>query len=163
MERQMQCELCGNDCGPHGRPALVDGVRMILCPACLKHGKHIKEVQGVPVNVEKSLRRRQMRKTQKDVYEGMNRELISDWNDTIRQAREKIGLTREQLGFNIGERTVTISKIENGELRPSDKVAEKLEKELHIKLFEEVKKVTPSSISSGSHGLTLGDFIKKEE
>jgi len=26
-----------------------------------------------------------------------------------------------------------------------------------------VKKITPSSISSGSHGLTLGDFIKKEE
>lgn len=159
----MQCELCGNDCGSHGRPALVDGVRMMLCPACLKHGKHIKEVKNMPVNVEHSLRRRERRKQRKDVYEGMNRELISNWSNVIRQAREKKGITREQLGFNIGERTVTVSKIENGELRPSDDVAKKLEKELHIELFEEVKKVTPSSLSSGSQGLTLGDFIKREE
>jgi uncharacterized protein (TIGR00270 family) len=92
----------------------------------------------------------------------MNIELISDWNVIIQQARTKKGLSREQLGFNIGEPTASISKIENGELRPSDKVAKKLEKELDITLFEEVKEVNTKSSSSQSQGLTLGDFIKKK-
>ena len=55
-------------------------------------------------------------------------------------------------------------KIENGDLRPSDKIVTKLEKELGINLVEKVARV--SSVSTGSHsgnGLTLGDFIKRED
>ena len=79
----------------------------------------------------------------------------------IKKARKKKGLTREDLGFKIGERTVTISKIENGDLRPSDKMIAKLEKELGISLLEEVKKVTTDHHINTS--LTLGDFIRKEK
>jgi putative transcription factor len=135
----------------------------MLCPACMKHGHSVQQARDPTIQVQQSLIRRSRRTQQKDVYEGMDRELISDWADVIKEAREKKGMTREQLGFNIGERTVTISKIENGELRPSDKVAAKIEKELSIKLFEEVKKVNPSSGQSSSQGLTLGDFIKYKE
>jgi len=159
----MQCELCGNECGERCRPAEIEGVRMMLCPACMKHGHSVQQARDPTIQVQQSLIRRSRRTQQKDVYEGMDRELISDWADVIKEAREKKGMTREQLGFNIGERTVTISKIENGELRPSDKVAAKIEKELSIKLFEEVKKVNPSSGQSSSQGLTLGDFIKYKE
>ena len=159
----MQCELCGNDCGGRCRPAEVDGVRMMLCPACMRHGHGVKEVRDPTIKVQQSLLRRSRRIKQKDVYEGMNRELVPDWAEIIKQARQKKGLTRERLGFKIGERTVTISKIENGELRPSDKVATKLEKELSITLFEEVKQVTPSTTHTSSQSLTLGDFIKFKE
>jgi uncharacterized protein (TIGR00270 family) len=100
---------------------------------------------------------------EKDVYKDMNKELVSDWGDLIRKARKKKGISREQLGFNVGERTITISKIENGDLRPSDKIAEKLEKELSIVLFEEVKKVSTSSSGSHPSSFTLGDFIKTED
>jgi len=159
----MQCELCGNECGERCRPAEIEGVRMMLCPSCMRHGHGVKEARDPTIQVQQSLIRRSRRIKQKDVYEGMNRELISEWAEVIKTAREKKGLTREQLGFNIGERTVTISKIENGELRPSDKLASKLEKELTIILFEEVKKVNASSQQTSSQGLTLGDFIKFKE
>lgn len=159
----MQCELCGSDCGGHCKPALVDGVRMMLCPSCMKHGKGVKEIRGTPEHVQRSLLRRQRRHREKDVYQKMDTEIISDWGSVIKEARKKKGLTREKLGFIIGERTVTVSKIENNELRPSDEVAKKLEKELSINLFEEVKDVhTPVTHTPGK-GLTLGDFIKKEE
>lgn len=159
----MQCELCGKDCGGSCKPALVDGVRMMLCPGCMKHGKGVKEIRGTPEHVHRSLIRRQRRHQEKDVYQKMNREIISDWGSVIKGARQKKGLTREKLGFNIGERTVTISKIENGELRPSDDVAKKLEKELSIILFEEVKEVHTQVSQKPGQGLTLGDFIRKEE
>lgn len=158
----MECELCGRvgEC----KPAMVDGVKMMLCSSCLKHGHgvrlaHVQEEKKVLPVLSKI-----KKPVVKDVYKDMDKELVSDWNTKIKNAREKKGLTREELGFRIGERTVTISKIENGELRPSDKMIEKLEKELNITLLEEVSNVPSFSTSShSSSGFTLGDFIKKEE
>jgi len=157
----MQCELCGRDCGC--KPAIVDGVRMMLCPSCMRHGQVI-EISEPSFVSQKPILSRIKRPKEKDVYKDMDKELVSNWNTLIKDARKKKGFSREELGFKIGERTVTISKIENGDLKPSDKVAIKLEKELDITLFEEVDKVSSSSVRSRSGGgLTLGDFIKRED
>lgn len=159
----MQCELCGRDyyeC----KPAVVDGVKMMLCPGCMRYGEGVKTVDKTQINVQKPILDRLKKPKVKDVYKDMNKELVSDWNELIKNARKKKGMSREELGFKIGERTVTIAKIENGDLRPSDKMILKLEKELGITLFEEVKSV--STVSAGSRsdgGLTLGDFIKSED
>ena len=158
----MECELCGRVC--ECRPAVVDGAKMMLCPGCMRHGKGIKPVEETPSGSRQPILERIKRPKEKDVYKDMNKELVSNWNTIIKNAREKKKLSREELGFKIGERTVTISKIENGELRPSDKMVKKLEKELDINLLEEVSS-TPS-YSTGSHSsgrMTLGDFIREEE
>jgi putative transcription factor len=93
----------------------------------------------------------------------MEKELVSNWNHRIEEARKKKGLTREQLGFRIGERTVTIAKLEHGDLRPSDQMIAKLEKELDISLMEEVKVIPTNSQIRTQTGFTLGDFIKTEK
>lgn len=158
----MQCELCGRDC--ECRPATVDGVKMMLCPGCMRHGQAIKTYSEAPAGEKKPILERIRKPKVKDVYKEMDKELVSGWNDLIKNARKKKGLTREELGFKIGERTVTIAKIENGDLRPSDEMVKKLEKELEITLIEEVASVRPVSIGSRSgSGLTLGDFIKRED
>jgi putative transcription factor len=158
----MQCELCGRVCDC--RPATVDNVEMMLCPGCMKYGQGMKTGLETPRVAQKPILERIKRPKIKDVYKEMDKDLVPGWSDLIKNARQKKGLTREQLGFKIGERTVTIAKIENGDLRPSDKIIEKLEKELEISLFEKVS--NGSSTFSGrrsSTGLTLGDFIKKED
>jgi len=158
----MQCELCGRVCDC--RPATVDGVRMMLCPNCMRHGQVFKISAETSADVQKPILERIKKPKTKDVYKDMDKELVSGWNDLIKNARKKKGLSREELGFRIGERTVTIAKIENGDLRPSDKMVKKLEKELGITLVEEVTSV--SSVSTGSRSdsrLTFGDFIKKED
>ena len=160
----MQCELCGRE-GQGFRPAIVDGVEMVLCQNCMVHGKGIDRPTSRSDGTQSSILGRIKKPRVKDVYKDMDEELISNWSDVIRNARKKKGLTREKLGFEIGERTVTISKIENGDLRPSDKVVKKLEKFLDIKLVERVKDVSPNT-NRGSFtrtGLTLGDFIKTEK
>lgn len=158
----MECELCGRECSC--KPAEVDGVRMMLCPGCLsKHGHGVKPV-STPKTGGRPILSRIKKPKEKDVYKNMDKVLISNYSDEIKEAREKKGLSREDLGFRVGERTVTISKIENKELRPSDKTIKKLEKELNISLMEEIKKARGFSKDTGSKtGLTLGDFIKKEE
>jgi len=158
----MQCELCGRDCSC--RPATVDGVKMMLCPNCLnKHGKKAPSFSGTSTVSKSPILNRVRKPREKDVYKDMQKELVSNYSEVIKKARKKKDLTREKLGFKIGERTVTISKIENGDLKPSDKVAEKLEKELDIVLFEEIEKVSSNVLRhQGGKGLTLGDFIKRE-
>ena len=156
----MSCELCGRE-NRGCRVAVVDGVRMMLCPDCMRHGEGVKEISTTPAKVQRATVLRQRKKTPKDIYKNMEKELISNWSDVIKEARKKKGLSREELGFKIEERTATISKIENGDLRPSDKIIKKLEKELGINLLEEVKEVSTSHHSSTS--MTLGDFVKYEE
>ena len=157
----MQCELCGRD--GECRPAVVDGVKMMLCPGCMRHGEPVKVVSETPTAIQRPIMDRIKKPRIRDVYKGMNKELVSGWNELIKNARKKKGLSREELGFKIGERIVTIAKIENGDLRPSDKMVSKLEKELGITLIEEVRRVPTGSTGSRSDGLTLGDFIKTED
>ena len=156
----MACELCGREC-KGCRTAMVDKVKMILCPDCIKYGEGVEEISSSTASVQRIISHRSRKAKPKDIYQGMEKELISNWSEVIQEARRKKGLSREELGFKIGERTVTISKIENGDLRPSDKMIKKLEKELEISLMEDVKQVTTQPRSSGR--LTLGDFIKTED
>ena len=159
----MECELCGREC--EAKPAIVDNVRMMLCSNCMKYGKVITIDSTPTVRTKKPSLEIIRRPKEKDVYKDMTKELVPNYNILIKNAREKKGLTREELGFRIGERTVTISKIENADLKPSDKIAQKLEKELSIKLFEEIA-TNPSYIAKiynkTKSGRTLGDFIKSK-
>ncbi len=159
----MECELCGKECDC--KPAIIDDVKMMLCPDCIKYGKSIAVSSSTKPNAQTPILKRIHRPKEKDVYKDMTKELVSNFNILIKKGREKKGLSREELGFRIGERTVTISKIENGDLKPSDKIAKKLEKELNINLFEEIAS-PPSYAMKGygrtSGGRTLGDFIKNK-
>jgi putative transcription factor len=157
----MQCELCGKECDC--RAADVDGVRMMLCPSCMKHGKVIADINTYSPKIDRKSSHIVKKPVMKDVYKDMNKELVNNWNIIIKNAREKRKLTREELGFKIGERTVTIAKIENGDLRPSDIIATKLEKELKISLFERVADINTKISSGKTHTFTIGDFIKREE
>jgi len=47
----MQCELCGRDCF-ECRPAVVDGVRMMLCPGCMRYGEAVSGGVEAPVVVQ---------------------------------------------------------------------------------------------------------------
>lgn len=155
----MSCELCGRE-SKGCRAGVIDGVKMMLCPDCMRHGEGVRDVATTHASVKRAVFQRIKKSSPKDVYKDMEKELVSNWPDIIKEARKKKGLSRGELGFKIEERTVTISKIENGDLRPSDKMIAKLEKELGIFLLEKVKEV--STTHHSSKGMTLGDFIRNE-
>jgi uncharacterized protein (TIGR00270 family) len=163
----MPCELCGREC-KGGREAIIDGAKMFVCPDCIKYAEAPVQEEPVRTSRPPQTQRFIVKKTQKperDIYKdkGMEKELVSNWNHLIEQARKKKSLTREELGFRIGERTVTIAKLENGDLRPSDQTIAKLEKELGISLMEEIKTSPTGTQTRAQGGFTLGDFIKTEK
>jgi putative transcription factor len=163
----MPCELCGREC-KGCREAIIDGAKMFVCPDCRKFGEGAVQEEPVrtaaPTFIPRTAPKKQW-KPEKDIYADkvMAKELVSNWNHRIEDARKKKGLTREELGFKIGERTVTIAKLENGALRPSDPIIVKLEKELGITLLEEVKTAPTGPTTQTKASYTLGDFIKTDK
>jgi len=150
----MRCEICGKEAKL--RRALVEGVEMMVCDECSKYSIVLPERKrrmAVP-----AMKVKKIVPYSKDVFEEMRLELVADWGKKIKEARLKKGLSREELGAKVGEKTTTIAKIENEELRPPDETVRKLEKVLEIKLFQEIEGAVVK------HGevrpLTLGDLLK---
>lgn len=148
----MKCEICGRDA--HLRRALVEGVEMMVCQDCSRYGTPIEEKKRRETKLKKKAV-----PYSRDVFKNMDQELVSGWGRKIARAREQKGMTREQLGARVGERTVTIAKIENEELRPPDETVKKIEKELEISLFQKVEGAVVRRAGE-SKGLTIGDLLK---
>ena len=92
----------------------------------------------------------------------ITQEIIEDYTMKIRQAREKLGLTHEQLGKRINEKTSVIGKLETGKISPSNILATKLEHALKIKLLTPIteEKAAPQTPKAVKRELTLGDLIQ---
>ena len=99
-------------------------------------------------------------------------ELIDDYSVRVRQARERLGLTHEDLGKKIGEKVSVLKKVETGKMVPDNVLARKLEHALQIKLLVPAEalevKASKSIVTSKppQRGLTLGDIVQiktKEE
>ncbi|MCU0799125.1 MAG: multiprotein bridging factor aMBF1 [Candidatus Thermoplasmatota archaeon] len=152
------CERCGKK----GRLTLVEiaGARLYVCQDCGKHGKPVQEPRPiVPAYTSKTSSRAPVPKP--DAMTNRELELADDFNVRIQRARERKGWSREDLGKKMSERVSIISKLENGEMRPSDDLIRKLERTLDIKLMEPVSDVRVQG-SSASQGLTLGDLITRK-
>jgi putative transcription factor len=147
--------LCGEE-SPELRKVIIEGSEMLVCDKCEKYGK----VVAVPKVPKKTKLKK--RKKERDIYEEMGvEELVPNWNEKIRESRAKKGISREELGARIGERTGIISRIENRELRPTDQMVKKLEEELDIKLLTKVKKAPVKKVER--KGMTIGDILENEK
>jgi putative transcription factor len=61
--------------------------------------------------------------------------LNPEFPKVIRDARNKKGITHEQLGQKINEKVTLLKKIETGIIKPDDILSKKLERFLGIRLF----------------------------
>jgi putative transcription factor len=165
----LRCEVCGRKI--YGKPvkAIIEGAKLTVCSECSKHGTIIweEETKQPPTlkpkpktTLSPTLKAQTTGKTQ-TVFEGAL-ELVDDYDVRVKQAREKMGLTHEELGKRINEKVSVLKKIETKKIKPDDKLAAKLEHALRIKLLmpaSEEKVPVPTSKPS-SRGLTLGDIIQ---
>ena len=72
--------------------------------------------------------------------------LREDYGAVIKNARELLGITQEELGHKINEKPSMLGHLENGSMKPDDSLARKLEHALKIRLFvSEDEELTPPS------------------
>ncbi len=162
----MICELCGSDV-PRTKLVMVESAAMNACPKCEKFASSgavkTKEGKVMLPSVADRLGSRERRMRQRDVLTHGEKELVFDYHHRVRKGRQKMSMSQDELAKSLNEKKSIIVKIENGDIRPTDKLIAKLERALDITLKDYLE--TDDDDGQGSQqqqskGMTLADFIK---
>jgi putative transcription factor len=160
----MQCDVCGHSIERKPYRAIIEGAKMTVCEECAKLGSVSWEAPHVQRTVMKKVAsplRIPLKKSKPDLEPTQTLELIGNLSLRLRKAREKLGLSHEDLGRKIGERISVLRKIESGKMVPDNKLASKLEHELKIKLLVPLSEPKIKSVSlSTPREATLGDIAQ---
>jgi len=101
---------------------------------------------------------RTLKKPQKDFFDILKDELLDNYEQIIKDAREAKGWSQEELAKKIKEKESLIKKIERREIVPEDSVRKKLEYTLNIRLMEHVDAVD-QEVTHLKKNTTLGDIV----
>ena len=142
----MNCELCGKKSELFR--AKIEGTIVDVCEKCSKFGEIIERV----------IKEEENKIVKKKIREEIIEEIRKGYGAIIKNAREKLGLTQEELARKINEKESLIHKLENELVEPSLKLAEKLEKFLKIKLIE-IYSDENKYIKNNDEKLTIGDLL----
>ncbi len=165
----MRCEVCGHKIHSEPITAIIEGARLTVCVECSKHGKIVTQDEYVPQTRPTSKTTALtphvpviVQKKKPEVKVQITQEIVEDFSTKIRQAREKLGLTHEDLGKRINEKSSVIAKLETGKMEPNNILATKLEHALKIKLLTPITEEKPEAHipKTTSHEVTLGDLIQ---
>lgn len=157
----MSCDVCGEQTMGRGAKVVIEGATVLACPRCARLGKLYVESPSQRMRsrigpAQYSVKR--IRSVPRETLEEL--EVVEDFSSRIRKAREKIGLTQEDLARRVKEKLSIIQKIESGKITPDMKLCRELEHSLRISLLA-LRVETPISTTSGpSASLTLGDIVK---
>jgi len=162
----MQCEICGAEISGKSHHILIDRAEMNVCDRCKGFGKEVERRgpvtstrRGAPQTSDMSMVPvRRARRS--DLFDKMKDQLVEDYADVIKNARERKHLTDEELAAKILEKANVIKKVERSELVPDENLIKKLERALDIKLTEGVAEPESGGRRGDSKMLTLGDLIK---
>jgi putative transcription factor len=124
----MQCEICGNPLAGQAFLIQVECATLRVCSSCSKLGTPVREKRVVKPTMQKPRPSSQLLKEPL-------LELRHDYYKMIKQARENLGLSQDQLGQKINEKPSVIKLLESGKLKPDDLLARKIEHALKIKLL----------------------------
>jgi len=167
------CEMCGKAIERRlSKIVYIEGAKLVLCPTCYTKVSK-RSIYAEVREYAPSLGKRLTQQTSKlstgkalpkrdTSIELDNYEIVPDFAERVRSAREKLGWSQKTLAEAVKESENVIKRIESGRLIPSIDLARRLEKVLGIKLLEPIVEsetifsVTPKHRVSE---LTLGDVV----
>jgi len=142
-----------------GRPyyAEVDGVEMVLCASC--YMKLVRSGRAKPLKRRQPPKRvappRVRSRTSIAEYE-----LVDDYDERIRSARQAKGLTTKELALKLRISESLLRKIEQGKMKPSIELARRIERLLGVKLVVPTEEPEALEGSGGEEEYpTLGDVV----
>ncbi len=148
-----QCEICGKitelvKCS-------VEGCEMSVCRNCARFGSVTEREPETKAAGAKQIRPPAKQDEEEPVIVGASVK--------VKDARERKGLTQEQLAKAVAEKESVIHRIESGAMMPTLATAEKLERFLGIKLIEKIWKNEGAVNETKSESFTIGDLIMKKK
>jgi putative transcription factor len=160
--------VCGRKIHSDPIRAVIEGATLTVCVECSKHGKVILHEEEAPATKKPQAPVSMMqRKRQLVAKVEITQEITEGYASKIRAAREKLGLSHEDLGLKINEKASVLKHIENGKTSPNNLLASKLERTLKIKLLvpiaEEKADEIPKTVMKANQEMTLGDLIELDK
>jgi len=163
----VECELCGRPIVGRAYKIYVEGAELTVCNSCyIKVMSRKSQTRAEVVGVRKPAITRTYSKPKSPIRRTSRRtpsldmeyEVVEDYAQRIRRAREKLGWSLSILAQKVREKESVLRRIEQGRLTPPIDLARRLEKILGIKLLEPtVEEHLPKRI--GDKDLTLGDIV----
>ncbi len=177
----VQCEMCGTETGAP-KTVKIEGAELEVCADCADFGTEVRTEETSSTSTKYSTSSSSSSSSgsgsgssstssssssgggrRRDMFDNMD-EVVPDYDQRIRSARESRGLSQEDLAKELNEKASLIRKLEHGDMLPTDSVQSKLERELDISLTEGGDGGDAEWESSGSAGTTtLGDVVKRKD
>ncbi len=162
----MACEMCGEE-SPIVATIEVEGARMRVCANCVRFGKvvtppPVARAAQPSAGPAKGLEVRARRMAEKPVPLESDEDLVADFGERVRVAREHRRVSLDDLARAVNEKKSLLAKIEIGAFHPDQNLARKLEAALGIKLREKVEEVKTQKVQHRG-GVTIGDLIKMQK
>lgn len=184
------CEMCGRPIEGRSYTIVVEGVEMVVCESCYRRymsrasttrmdeplrlrvapGSRAPEPSGPRAARPAAPRRvRQRPPARRGSGLGLVErfEVVEDYAERVRRAREKLGLTQRELAVKVRVGENVIKRIEAGTLVPPIDLARRLERVLGVKLLEPVAEEPLEELEEGrgrgGFHLTLGDVAELRE
>ena len=154
----MRCEVCGEEIRGQPHRRIIEGGRMTVCSRCASFGV----AEWSPVQPRGRPRGRPApRRPRSEVEAAESLGMVDDYGAMIRKARQKMGMTVEDLARKINEKESVIKKLEKEELTPDRKLIQKIRSALKIELLEVGEAPAAAPVARrASTGRTLGDIWK---
>jgi putative transcription factor len=180
----MSCEICGNDLRGRGINVIVEGAKLTVCRDCAELGERVREEPRGRITTKSALNRQgsakpaasprplpqfhqaTVQKPKREASED-SQELVDNYAEVIKKARG--AMTMEEFAASLSEKATVIHKIESGKLKPTLKLAKRIEKRYKIKLVntrdaaEDMEDVILKPEKKSDYSPTLGDFIKEKK
>ena len=159
----LQCDVCGREIIGSPHRVIIEGAKLTTCAECAKLGSsewkpEPKRLKILPkTRSARQFRLRQAKERSRDIREDLT--IIENFGSIIKKARQRSGLSQEDLGRKISEKVSVIRKIEGEKMMPNERLARKLEHALGVKLLVplvEPEVFTPSP--KVNRGITLGEI-----
>ncbi len=189
----LYCEMCGAPIEGRAYTIVVEGVEMVVCERCYRRymSRAVKARTDEPLRLrvagpstrrepqaeqrratpvararpKPAARSRPKPRRSSGGLGGVEKyEVVEDYAQRVRRAREKLGLTQKELAIKVKVGEKVIKRIEAGTLVPPIDLARRLERVLGVKLLEPVaEEYEEESGGSEDFQLTLGDIAELRE
>lgn len=163
----MSCEVCGRRIRGPPVSVVIEGATMNVCEECARFGVTPSTWSRSPRKPLQRISRGERAAEPRERVAAPARveveeELVEGYGSLIREAREKMGLSQEELAKLVKEKVSVIKRVEAGRMEPPRQLAGKLERVLKIKLYGSeaaASSLTPTKRKS----LTLGDVVRLKD
>jgi len=128
----LNCEICGKRIEGKPRKVMVDGSILEVCATCVDLGEREIKSTARKLNISEQVHTNigKIRKTELEEIE-----IVPDYPSIVKKAREKMGLSQDDLAQKLNEKASVIRLIESGKMKPSIVMGRKLERYLKVNLF----------------------------